>query len=194
MKNPDIHEADFSLFPIFYALITTLPVTLFFFRQFFYQYHFPLLYLITALLILIIFYPVFRAFIRHNLYNFEDSESASSIIIVLTITVIGIAITQLVIKTEVLYTFLALPYILSLLFCYQLTVFDFVKNNSIRGIVKFMYFHLKKSASSVFIFSSVKIIFLIILLIKNINPYFPIIWIISFIFDFIIIVIIRNMY
>lgn len=163
-----------------YSIITTLPLF------FLLSSTFKAVLITIGFLIPLIF--IYRSFIHVHIYDFEYSGSSVPSIIFIFLSIISCIISFFLLDGTFLFLLRAIPIFVVFYFTYIFVVYDFILNYDDQTVFKVKHNHLKFTDRTIQFYMILKIILLVGLSINSMDTGHTILWILSFIFDLIIII------
>ncbi len=165
---------------ILYSIITTLPL--------FFILSSPIKALLITIGFLIPLIFVYRSFIHAHIYDFEYSESTVPSVILIFLSIISVLISFFILDGNINFFLRAIPIFIVFYFTYIFVIYDFILNYEDQAVFKVKHNHLIFTDHIIQVYMILKILILVGLLIYNMDTGYNVLWILSFIFDFILII------
>lgn len=183
-----------KLFRFIYPLITMTPLFILCYLLFHNQFYFPWLYFLIQLPIVFSAAVISNNYIKNNLYNFEASEKVLSGVFILGYILFNIVIFAVITKLKLLMLIIPIPTALAGILIYVFVGLGVIHKRIHQGFNELYELHLKDTIFFVSLFSSIKtLIFLIVLICKlNSNSGVTHLFIITFIWDIVAIYLLRE--
>ncbi|MGL1893570.1 MAG: hypothetical protein OCD02_18170 [Spirochaetaceae bacterium] len=177
------NDISYTLLGLLYPFITVLPI--------YFVIKPTILMFIIPFILLFLFIPLYRGYIKQHIYDFEDARSAIPSFIIIVSVLVTIILNLILIKSKPSALLATIPTAMILVFAYIFTLFDFINDNSDSAILKTRFNHILDV--EVIIKGSIvfKLILVITLIFLNMFT-LPFLWIIGFLLDIVIIINMRN--